>query len=155
MNLKEARRFVRDGAKKGVDCPCCGQYAKIYERKFNSTMARAIILLSRYQSHNPGRWIHAGIVIKGSDIRSHDWYGIRYWDLIEQRPKDEDGKGRTSGMWRVTQKGYNFAGALIELPSHVTLYNGNVRGFSVSEISIMAALGKHFDYLELMGMNHG
>jgi hypothetical protein len=75
---------------------------------------------------------------------------MAHWGLIEEKPKDEKKESRTSALWRPTVRGVRFARNQILIPSHVVLYNNRVEGCSESTISIVEALGRKFDYAELM-----
>jgi len=48
-SLEYSRSWVAQNAREGVVCPCCGQYAKVYRRKLNSSMAYVLILIWRQQ----------------------------------------------------------------------------------------------------------
>ena len=43
MSLGDAREWLRERVEHGARCPCCTQFAKVYERKLNSRMARQLI----------------------------------------------------------------------------------------------------------------
>jgi hypothetical protein len=55
--LEEAKTALQAGLRKGVICACCGQFAKIYKRKLNSSMARTLITFYRRAKTKPG-WVH-------------------------------------------------------------------------------------------------
>ena len=127
--IKVTRERLRENLDEGVTCPCCGQYAKRYKRKLNSSMAAALCWL----------WTHPKLA---------------WWGFIEEKPKEEHHKGRTSGLWRVTQLGADFARSCVSVPRYAFVYNGTVEDFTTGDaISIRCALGDRFDYAELMGFN--
>jgi hypothetical protein len=74
--------------------------------------------------------------------------------LIEELPNKSDGKTKTSGVWKITDKGVYFVNNSLTLPSHVLIYNKVFMGYDGKEIDIIQALGKHFNYYELMNNNH-
>jgi hypothetical protein len=50
--LDDAKAELEAKLDEGVECPCCGQLAKRYERKLYSTMARQLIWF--HQTTEPG-----------------------------------------------------------------------------------------------------
>jgi hypothetical protein len=77
---------------------------------------------------------------------------LRHWKLIEQQEQpDGERSKKASGFWRPTELGVNFVRRMARVPSHVVLYNNEVEGFTETTTDIEEALGKHFDYAELMG----
>ena len=48
-SLGTAREWLRSQAKDGARCPCCRQYVKVYRRKLNSSMSRALMIMYRWQ----------------------------------------------------------------------------------------------------------
>lgn len=53
-------------------------------------------------------------------------------------------------MWKPTKKGIQFVENMIQLPSHVFIFNNIVYGFSSTMTTIEESLGEKFDYTELM-----
>jgi hypothetical protein len=150
--LKEAQEWLFDNVEEGAECPCCVQLARLYKRSLNSPMARLLIWLVR-QHHSDARWytIHEFPLIQGRR-GGGDFAKLTYWGLIEEQPKDpEDTEKRTSGIWRPTAKGVDFAHARIRVPKRVHLYNNTQVGWDEEQVSIRQALGKKFDYHELTG----
>ena len=62
----------------------------------------------------------------------------------------DDVKKKTSGLWRPTLAGLDFVDNKIMVPSYCKLYNNKEYGFSPETINIIDALGKKFDYNELI-----
>lgn len=134
----------------GLACPACGQFAKEYKRKLNSTMVRGLIWL--VQAAGPDLdWIHVQtkgphwLVSKGGCLAT-----TAHWKLAERRPVDPREGKRASGIWRPTRLGSDFVHLRAQVPSHVYLYDNVVQGFSTEQIGVVEALGKHFNYHELM-----
>lgn len=144
--LAEARDTLRANLDDGSKCPCCDQFARRYKRKLNSDMARSLILIVDEYLHEPHdtSWVD----IQEIDVRGGDYAKLRHWGLLESRPNDDDTK-RTSGLWRPTELGIDFAQGRARMPSHVYIYNNKVDGFTDSTITIREALGDAFDYAEL------
>ena len=149
--LDEARKQVEEGMAKGITCPCCGQLCKLYKRKLNAGMAKALLWLVRWHIKNGwGAWVHVNNSCDRATLKTAgDVAKLRYWHFIEAKA-NEDTKKRTSGIWKMTQKGRDFVLGKITAPGHVRVYNQQVMGFSDVQITFREALGDHFDYEELM-----
>jgi len=80
--LGEAKAWLQAGVRKGVICPCCTQYAKIYVRPLNSSMARDLIWLVRTYDAM-GTWVDVSLAPKSFHM-SREFAKLRYWDLIEE-----------------------------------------------------------------------
>lgn len=150
--LKEAQEYVERGRVKGVACPCCNQYAKDYRRQVNRAMARFLLwLVEEFEAREDK---DAWISVNDGPLIQHrrgggDFAKLAHWGLIEQMPNDDANK-RTSGFWRPTQKGIDFAHDRITIEKYLTLYNNEVLAVSKEMVSIRDALGKNFNYAELM-----
>lgn len=133
----------------GAGCPCCGQFVRIYKRKLNSIMAAFLIWLVRRDRASGESW--QDIKAAPDNIRSFggDYAKLAHWGLVANKPNNDPSR-RSSGLWRPTPKGVDFALAHRPVPSHVHLYNNEVIGFSERQVSIVEALGARFDYQELM-----
>jgi hypothetical protein len=145
-SLGEVREWLRANADSGVRCPCCTQYVKVYRRKLNAGMARALITLWRRAGTNV---VHLNSTVSSV---SHEAAQLAWWGMIEQRPDDRrrEDEGRSS-WWRVTDLGQRFAQNQVMVSQHVYVFHGNVLGFDDTQrISIVEALGDKFDYRELM-----
>jgi len=141
--LADAISAVERGRWEGIECPCCGQYAKVYRRKLNSGMAEWLLWLVKQS--RVASWVD----IRDSSVRGGDYGKLTHWGLIQHMANVDPAK-RGSGFWRPTDKGIAFAERRVSVPSHVFLYNNQVIGFSDSPCSIVDALGKKFDYTMLM-----
>jgi hypothetical protein len=147
--LEEAKQFLRNNWKDGVVCPCCTQMVKRYRRKFNSGMARGIIFAYKLDKVLPDQYFHSNTINKLANGQDIEFSKLRYWGLVEQMPNENE-KKKHSGMWRITDKGRQFAKGQIDIESHVLLFKKKLYGFDGDKINIREALGKHFDYPELM-----
>lgn len=150
MTILEGQNWLREqAAEKGAKCPCCRQYVKLYGRKLNTTMARGLLWLCQ-KSGPDGSWVDVPkfgprwLVTKGGTLAT-----LAHWDLIESQ-ENEDKKKRTSGLWRPTKEGWDFAHGKRVAPTHVFLYNNRPIAFSNTFMGIEGALGDGFDYEELM-----
>ena len=158
MSLDAARKIVRDGMDDGVECPCCDQYCKLYKRGIHTSMARFLIWLYRTGLGEPDRrFFHIGEWPTSEDrfLSAGDAAKLRYWELIAEKPKDpNDTTRRTSGYWRITERGIAFVCGELRVPAHVFLFDGRVQGWDEETITIRDALGKNFNYAKLMGWRH-
>lgn len=142
MSLAAARDLVLRKREKGVDCPCCDQYVKLYKRKFNANMAMFLTSLVKLYEET-----HDWVSYQKCQFRGRDYSYITCWELA-MTGKDETGKKRTSGLWKPTTKGIDLVHCKIGIPSHVFLLDNVVQGFSSSTVFIQDVDG--FDYQELM-----
>ena len=153
--LQERERILREReTPKGTVCRCCGQYAKLYRRKFNSGMAYALILIFKHTFKNspPGGWIKITHVLAkeyGVNANAVEYSKLKLWNLIEPKLSD-DRDVKDSGLWRITEKGVLFVRRAISIPKKVYLYNNEISGYSDESTGIDEALGDHFKYSELM-----
>jgi len=80
-----------------------------------------------------------------------DWAKLSHWGLIEAKPGPNEGQGRTSGFWKITDRGRAFAAGEIEVESHVYLFDEQCLKLDDKKmINIRYALGNKFNYIELM-----
>jgi hypothetical protein len=157
--LAQAQAMLKERAMKGAICPCCRQEVKMYTREITSTMAYTLILLHRHFSVDKS-WLHVPKFLSqmsaiGSAVRGGDFAKLRYWGLLEAKQdekkadKRKDGSKRV-GFYRMTDKGHQFVKGEIKIPTAALVYNGKHFGFTPGEVTIQEALGKEFNYNDLM-----
>lgn len=142
MSLAAARDLVLQKREKGIDCPCCGLYVKLYKRKLNANMAMFLASLVRLHEQT-----HDWVSYRDCRFRGRDYNYITCWELATTG-KDATGKSRTTGLWKPTTKGIDFVHGTISVPTHVFLLDNEVQGFSSSTTFIQDVDG--FNYQELM-----
>lgn len=150
MTLGEARTILRHLAMdKGENCPCCTQFAKVYKRKIHASMAAALIAIHKASASPLGaHFVEISKLLPHNQVA--DAAKLRYWGLIEEEPSvRQDGSERT-GWWRVTETGTAFVLGKGDVTKYVKLYNGRSLGTTGGQMSIREALGKNFNYNELM-----
>ncbi len=82
--------------------------------------------------------------------RSGDASYLVHYGLIERMDKKrEDGSPR-NGMYKITGRGIMFVENKSTVKRTFIIYNNRHEGFEGDEINIKDALGKKFDYRELM-----
>ena len=148
--LEVARAELMEQLDEGVTCPCCGQFAKRYKRKLNSSMAAALCWM---WGHSRDKWINVPETAPAWILKAREYPKLAWWGLIEERPKEGNQKGRTSGVWRVTEKGADFARGCTDVSMYAFVYNGEVQDFTETTTHIRRALTDRFDYDELMGFD--
>lgn len=156
--LQEAQAVLREQLAANLDegehCGTCLQWAKRYRRPLTSAMAYGLVILSREQLRERKEWLHVEQTLKNmpnipSSIRG-DVAKLKHWGLIEPAwGKRPDGSTR-NGYYRVTDKGFDFIHGRISVPSHVLIYNGESQGLIGDLVNIRQALGKEFNYNEIM-----
>ena len=136
----------------GTHCKACDQWAKVYHNKFNSSMARTAILLYGYCKKNPDEWLHCGDYLIQNHHQLKGVHGkLCRYELMEKNKDAEPINGaKSSGLYRMTAKGIAFVEERLTVPEYWTQYNGKTLHFDGDTIGIRDALGKHFDYKELM-----
>lgn len=148
-SVSQAKEHIEQNKFKGVDCPVCERLVKYYKRPIGGIQSRALIHLSRLQKDKGGDWVHVRGIIERLNVHG-DFAKMKHWDLIEEKPKSLDKDTKTSGLWKITEKGQQFVDNEIRIPSHVFLFKGELQGFSESTVDIIDALGTKFSYAEVM-----
>ena len=148
--LAQAKRETMAKARqKGTTCPCCGQFVKVYRRTINSTMARQLI--KAHRAHGD-RWFHTRDVVLEKSAGAGDFSKLECWGLIYRQPHVQGLEGkRTSGMWKITPLGKDFIEGRALVPHYAYIFNGKLLELGGVDIHIQHALGKQFDYREIMG----
>lgn len=135
-------------ADKGYVCPCCGQFVKRYFRKLNANMAITMIALFRKKKFGFIK-VEEFMRVNGYQ-RSGDFPYLVHWGLLEKMTGERIDGSKKNGFYKLTEKGRQFVLEQIIVPQTLIIYNGKCEGFEGREISIKDALGKKFDYHELM-----
>lgn len=151
--LNDARIYLNENISVGTKCPCCEQRVQLYKRKINTVMARTLIRLFTLNREKPTQeYFHVKDIVNGiSATGTNDFSKLYYWSLIKEKPKESNNtKNRTSGYWKITEKGIRFVLKNIEVPKYVKIYNTKAYGFSEEKTDIVGALSEKFNYTELM-----
>jgi len=138
----------------GTRCPCCDKFVKIYRRKFNSGMALTLIHIYQAARKTNNEWLNVAhhMLDKIPNWIPYDYGKLVWWDLLKKHPGKTD-DGNSKGLYRITRKGAQFVKKQIKIRSHAIEYMSNVQDFDGDQISIEQALGKKFNYNELMQEN--
>jgi hypothetical protein len=148
--LSDARSLVERNREEGVSCPCCGQFAKVYKRTFNASMAKALVWLHITSVDCTDRWVDVANVAPKWLLRSREFPKLAFWGLIEQAPNVHDEHKRASGVWAITDLGRKLVQQKVTIPRAAYVYNGQVIRHSDDHTTIREALGTHFDYRDVM-----
>lgn len=150
--------FTKEVMNKGCKCPVCNQNVRLQKYTINSEMAKCLIDLYKLnKSHPEKNWFHVAEDIKISIKVSGAFAKLRYWGLIQQLPKDSSiTVKRTSGMWRITDKGIDFVLNKISVPKFIKVYNQTFYGFDEEKndknkpITVTDAIASKFNYNDLL-----
>lgn len=146
--IQEAKAYLKENFEKGVNCPCCDQYVRIYRHRLNSQMAKCLIGMYRINYQQSREWVHVLNELKPSN-RMYSL--MRFWGLIVASEHDDEFLDKkASGYWKITQKGKSFVQGSLEIPKYVFLFNNKKYGESDETVNIQDSLGKKFSYTELM-----
>ncbi len=148
--LEEAKQELRKGWVKGIECPACTQFVKLYNYKLFATSAQALIILSKLPDgyHHISQYAEA----TKSRPRAPHFAELRFWGLVEKLEPNTDPKVKSLGMWKITEKGRLFVTKQLEVKSRILVFNNTFCGFAKDseDIGIVEALGNRFNYAELM-----
>ena len=114
-------------------CPLCKETHRVYERPLNNAMVGALVFLGRVRRDEGDKWVHVSSEAPKQLVASSEHSKLRYWDLIEPQPPDEDSKNR--GMWRITDKGMRFLNGQISVPESILLLNGDLVGYGTETVT--------------------
>lgn len=141
--IEDAKNYLRQNFKEGVICPCCTQLVKLYSYKINSGMI--LVLISMYKSNK--EWVHP---LKDLKTNNGDYAKLRFWGLLQSSSDEPEEDKKSSGFWKITDKGKKFVENSITIKEKAYLFNNKCYGFTGEEINIVQALGNKFSYSELM-----
>jgi hypothetical protein len=150
-SIDEAKVYLKKNWKTGVKCPCCNQLVKRYRRKLYKSVAVCLVIFYRKYKH--GEYHHKTELVKNSyssTFGSGSFAMLAWWGLIKEKPKHTSKDSRTSGWWKITEKGKMFVEGKIKVKSHALVYNGNLLGLDGDMVDITDCIGEDFSYNELM-----
>lgn len=133
----------------GGHCPTCDRWGRIYGRNINKTMATSLLWLTQAPADKDG-WVDVPTRAPRWLVRSNQLPTLKWWGLVERKPVDAKSKNKHSGMWRVTDKGKDFALGTAFIPKTVFTYNDTVQFVSPEHVQMKDCFKDYFDYKELM-----
>lgn len=151
MTLGEVRAGMRPLVDKGHPCPCCTQLVKVYRRTMTAVATRALIALYLEAGFE---YAHMPTVMRKRVADSAGQGGIstlaHNWGLMEPMPGQRDDGSNRMGWWRITDLGHRFVLGQATVPKYARTFNGRCLGLVGEPVTVMDALGKKFNYAELM-----
>jgi hypothetical protein len=136
---------------KALRCPLCTHNVKVYRRKFNSRMALTMVYTYPMFKSYPRRWLDIGnYCVKHHDFIPGDHGKLAWWGLMEHSNEAPKHGARVTSKYRMTERGFLFTENRLTVPSHAIEYLSDVESLVGDEIDIQTALGKNFNYRELM-----
>ena len=155
ITLKEAKDYVKENVNKGVRCPCCEGFVKLYKRKINSGMALFLIGLYKLDKVAPyTNYFQNKEVMELMKLNtaSLDYSVLEHFGLIQSKKHGYYDHKRTkcTGYWKITDRGREFVKRQIKVEKRVWLLHNQVMGFDRDTVDIKHCLGSKFDYEELM-----
>ena len=130
-SLGEVRAWLLERRGRGVKCPCCGQYARVYRRRLNYAMAYGLYLVYEYfhlRARAPEPWLHVPRYLNGKGVvaRGGDFAKLVHWGLLEAKEGERpDGSARI-GYYRLTPEGVAFVENRSRVPTYLYFYDGEV-----------------------------
>jgi hypothetical protein len=152
MTLTEAKEWLRARVVKGERCPCCDQFARVYRRTINRSMAKTLVALCRVGGTHT--FVHQRAVERAAaryydlvGLDTHEISQLSWWVLVEEELISRPDGGR-AGWWRATPLGMAWASGKTVVPRYAHLYNGKV--LRVDGLPLRIRQVKGFDLRELM-----
>jgi hypothetical protein len=145
--ITDAREHLHKNLEKGLPCPVCARFCKMYKRRFHSEMGLFLIRLVKFFRETDA-WVHTRTINPGTAKSSSDGSYLTLWGLIERKPVSVGSK--SAGLYKPAQEGIRLVDGLIQAPDHAFVFNNKVLGFSEKTVTIQEILGTKFDYDELM-----
>jgi hypothetical protein len=131
----------------GIDCPCCGRYARLYVRTIGKAQIAAFqwIMLNttekkpfiNVQAKAP-KWL----------LRSNSHGKLVHWGLLQQQLSDDDSIHH-SGVWGVSEFGQRFFYGEASIRQYALVFNNQCFGFEGAE-KWFCDVYDRFYYAELM-----
>lgn len=146
--VERTKKYLEDNRKDGVECPACGVFYREYKWTFYSTAARGLILLNRLGGAED--YVFTG------DLKQK--YGFKgqgdcsRWRFFGLATEDRDRKSNTgrAGYWKLTPLGVDFINGRATIPKKVYVVHSKPTRSEGPHVTVQQALGKRFDYDELM-----
>jgi hypothetical protein len=143
----------------GGHCPCCEKWGKINNYVLNETMAATLKWMTVASTD------HAGYIDMGSkaprwSVRAKNFTTMKFWGFVEPapkaRPKDKNVTGlvtKTSGLWRVTERGRAFVYGGLTVPIRAFVYDDRFFGWGDKMTTFERCFGRKFNYEDVMATN--
>lgn len=150
LQSKEFFKLLRSGEQ--GSCPCCLRMSRIWKYRLHSTLAVMLINLSLRAAElhsDPCEFVHIE-AFKPATRTGNDFSIVKHWGLAESKPADGEEDKVSSGMWRLTDKGFLFTRNKMKIKKYALVFGDKFMGFEGDEISIKESIGKKFSYEALL-----
>lgn len=153
--LDFSKSFLDDLIARGdMECPCCKRKARVSPLKVHSTLAEMLCKLYRASIRINGvadSYVHLTQFPASKTTSGRDFSIVHHWGIAEPMKASPDENKRSSGMWRLTQKGVEFVNGRLAIPRNAFVFDNRVVDYSQENVTIHTALGDDFDWFELIG----
>lgn len=144
--LAQAREQVQNNLdKKDSFCPCCERRTRAWPNTVDSRSAEGLIRAFHASRLTVDGWV-SPMELLGHPANFHK---MKHWGLIETSDERKN-DGNSAGFWRLTEKGELFVLGHVSIQKVAHVFKNRVTRFSGPEWTIRQALGKKFNYRELM-----
>lgn len=147
IEMELARSWLKQHAAKkgGAICPCCKRFDKVYSRKINQGAIRQLAKLKTLNDIKPYEfWHYSKISASQSDFPK-----FALLQLIQRQPTTHRDNKKTSGYYRITDKGRKFLAGVMTIPERIVMYHGEMIATSTEQKSVHD-IWPEFNYHELM-----
>jgi hypothetical protein len=140
---KEAER-IKNFAKKGTTCSCCGNKAEVKKHTLNINKAIALIEIVKFYRHHPDSDINKYYTKEDFFQGNLEEYGelfegfeeLHLWDLMSRMPTRPDKVVYKEGYFGITENGIKFVQREIGVPKTAYSYNEENDSFESDFITI-------------------
>lgn len=141
----------KNNADDGCRCKECGRLIKRYRRSVNCNMAYALMLLYKSGVRD---WVKVETwLINHGHQRCGDFSKLVFFGLLEKKEENRKDGSPRNGYYRLNGRSILFCEEKLKVRKTAVIFNGNFEGFEGKEIGIREALGKNFNYQQLMDGN--
>jgi len=147
---QDLKTMIETGSKKPVECPCCFHSHRVRQPSVDGR--KALIILEMYKRSKLD-WIY--VPAFREDYSCLNYAELRYWNMVEMAtkadiPKENWGRGRKSGWFRVTPFGEQVIKEGAQFPEKMNVYSNRVFGWSDNLVTLTDCLNQQFDYNEFI-----
>jgi ribosomal protein L34E len=140
---KEAQR-IKDFAKNGTTCRCCGNKAILNTLELNLQMCISLIEIVKFYRHNPDADESKYYTKEDFFAGNIEEYGelfenfelLHHWDLLSRMPTRPDKVVYKDGWYGITENGIKFVQREIGVPKTCYAYNGETDSFESDFVTI-------------------
>ena len=156
---EEFQRELKDNH--AAICQLCSKRTTIWKRWLSATLIKPLIVLYHHDRQHPGEWKHLVGDVNYSTL-GVDYGKLIHFGLIENMSKELKKQGKPykrkdgnpcAGKYRITELGRSFVRGEVKIRDHVYVLDNSVievQGDTFTLIDVRQALGKEFNYDELM-----